>query len=94
MSPAFSKLSEVNYTFILEKMLGPSPTETMSTGGYVAFEGAVLEVVRMEAPFSMPMGLRSPRLKPTLVREAPKPKKYKQKRPMSMHESLRKHYAT
>jgi len=68
VSPAFSKLSEVNYTFILEKMLGPSPTETMSTGGYVAFEGAVLEVVSVIVPSAVPTTPRLPRPKPMPVR--------------------------
>ncbi len=33
VSPTFSKLSEVNQTFILENTLGPSPAKTMSTCG-------------------------------------------------------------
>jgi len=35
VSPTFAKLSEMSQKFILEKILGPSPAETMSIGGDV-----------------------------------------------------------
>lgn len=47
-----------------------------------------------EAPIVVPMALRSPTLKPTLVREVPKRKKEKQKNPMLVRESPRKNDAT
>lgn len=95
MSLAFAKLSELNHKFILEKMLEPSPVETMSTGGDVAFEGFAPKVVSMEAPATVPMAPRSP-LKPTHSRETQttKPKKDKQKNPLRVRESLRKHSTT
>lgn len=68
--------------------------ETVSTRGVVASEGAALELMSREDPVFLPTALRSPKPKTTLVREVPKTKKEKQKKPMSMHESLRKHAAT
>ena len=68
-SPTFSTLSELNQKFILEKMLGPSPAETVSISGDVSFKGVILEVVSMEASTHMPMMLRSPRSKPTPMKE-------------------------
>lgn len=53
--------------------------------------GAAPEVVSMEASAAVPMAPRSPRPKLTLVREAPKPKKDKQKWPMLVCVSLGKH---
>lgn len=53
------------------------PMETTSVGGSIAFEGATLEVISMEVSAGVPKSPRSPRLKPTLAREGPKPKKDK-----------------
>jgi len=69
ISPTFAKFSELNQKFILEKILGPSPVETVSTSGDVASKGASMEVVSMEALAPVPMVLRSPRPKPTPNRE-------------------------
>jgi len=75
----FAKMSKLNQKFILEKMLGSSPLETVSTGGDVSSEGAAPKVVSMEALATAPTASRSPRLKPTLAREiqTTKPKKDK-----------------
>lgn len=54
-SPTFSKLAELNQKFVIEKMLGPSPIETMSIGGDVASKGVAPEVVSMEALAPVPM---------------------------------------
>jgi len=70
------------------------PGEAASTGGTVASEGAAPEVVSMEAPALVPMAPRSNRMKPTPVRENPKPKKDKKKRYMLVHKSPRKHSTT
>lgn len=93
-SPAFSNLSELNRTFILENMLAPSPVETMSTSGDFSSEGAVPEVVNVEVPAAVPTAPRSPRPNPTPVKEVPKIKKDKQKKLVPVHESPRKHAAT
>lgn len=68
-SPTFSKLSELNHRFIIETMLGPSPAKIVSIGGDVASKGVAPEVVSMEASTLMLMTPRSPRLKPTRIRE-------------------------
>lgn len=68
-SPTFSNLPELNQKFILETMLGPNPTETVSTGRDIASEGVTLEVVSMEGLDPMLMVPRSLTLKPTPVRE-------------------------
>ena len=69
MGPAFSKLSELNHKFILETMSGPSPAETVTIRGDVAFEGVARKVVSMEDLALVPMTLRSPRPKPKPIRE-------------------------
>lgn len=51
------------------------PGETTSIGGNVGSEGADPKVVRMKALSLVPTVMRSPRLKPTLVRKTQKPKK-------------------
>lgn len=79
---------------ILEKMLGPSPTETMSTNGDITSEGAVLEVVSVEVTAVVPMAPRLLRSKPMPVKGIPKPNKDKQKKPMPVPESPQKHSAT
>jgi len=66
-------------------MLGLIPTETVSTRGDIASEGAALKVVIMEAPTSIPTVLKSPRPKPTHVKETQKPKKDKRKRLVPVH---------
>lgn len=71
-----------------------APDETASTGGNVASKGVAPEVVSMEVPAAIPKVPRSPRPKPTLSREAPKPKMDKQKKTFPMRESLSKHAAT
>lgn len=53
--------------------------ETMSTGGDVASQRAVLEVASVEVPAEVLTAPRFPRPKPKLVREVPKPKKDKKK---------------
>lgn len=91
-SSVFDRLPKDTQQFILNTMSGPGKTKI--TGGTISSEGASPEVVSIEAPTTMPTAPRSPRPKPTLVREAPKPKKDKEKRPMLLHESKRKHSAT
>lgn len=92
-STSFSKLSKLKHTFILEKIVGPSPVKTMNNGGDVSFEGAALEVVSMEAPTPTTTTPRSPRSKPTPVREiqTTKPNKDKQKNLVPVREFPRKH---
>lgn len=77
MIPTFANLLELNQKFILEKMLGTTPTEIVSTGGDVASEGVSPKVVSMEAPAPVPMAPRFPKLKPTPARETSKMKKDK-----------------
>lgn len=93
-SPEFSNLPKLNQFFFLETMLGPSPAETMSTGGDIASEGGAPEVVSMEALAPIPMVPRFPRLKSTHVRETQKSKKDKQNKSVLVHESPRKQCAT
>lgn len=69
VSLAFAKLFELNQKFILEKMLVPSPTETVSTGVDVSSKGVAPEVVSMEALAPVPTTSRSPRSNPTHSRE-------------------------
>jgi len=94
MNPAFAKLSKLNQKFILETMLGPSPIGTMSTRGDVTSKGATLDVVSMEAPAPVPVVPRSPRLKPTPIRETQKLKKDKQKSLVPVCDSPIKHSRT
>lgn len=58
-------------------MLGPSLAETVSIVGDITSEGDAPEVVSMEAPALVAMVPRSPRPKPTPVRETQKPMKDK-----------------
>lgn len=67
------------------------PMETASVRGCISSEGATPKAVNMEVPAIVPKSLRSPRLKPTLVEEAPKPKKDKQKKMFLVRKSPRKH---
>ena len=93
-SPMFDNFLELDMKFISDIMSGPCPAKTASTGGTIASEGVALDVVSMEALAPVPTILRSPRSKPTLVREVPKPKKDKKNKPMPVHKSSRKHAAT
>lgn len=70
-------MPELDQKLITYIMLGLCPTETASTGGTISSKGTALEVMSMEVSAAVPTTLRSPRLKPTLVREVPKPKKDK-----------------
>lgn len=91
-SSVFERLPKDTQQFILNAMSGLG--EIASTEGTIASTGAVLEVISMETPASMPTTSRSPRLKPTPVRENPKPKKENKKRPILVCESPRKHFST
>jgi len=75
--PEFDKFPELDRKFIHDIILGPGPTETISTGGTITSEGATPEVVIMEALTPVLMASRSHRLKPTVMREVPKLKKDK-----------------
>jgi len=75
-------------------MLGLGPAETASTRETVASEGVSPKVMSMEVLATVPMTLRSPRPKPMLMREVPKPKKDNQKKLMPVCESPRKHAPT
>lgn len=81
-SYVFDKFPELDKKIICNIMLRPGPTETTSARGIVASKVVDPEVLSVETPTHVPMVLRSPRLKPTPVREAPKPKKDKKERPM------------
>ena len=65
-----------------------------SIGGAIASKGASPEVMSMEVPAAVPTTPRSLWPKPTLVKEVPNPNKDKQKKPVLVHESPRKHVAT
>lgn len=88
----FDKLPEDTYLSVLNTMSRPG--ETASTTGVFTSKGATPEVMIMEAPIVVPMVPRSPRPNPTPIREVPKPKKGKKKKPMLVHGSWRKHATT
>lgn len=92
ISSMFHTLPKDTQQFILSAMSEPS--ETASNGGTISSQGMASEVVSMEAPAPVPTAPRLPRSKYTPVRENSKPKKDKQKRPMPVCESLRKHSTT
>lgn len=93
-SPAFANLPKLNQKFILDTMLGPRPTETVSTWGDVASKGVALKVVSMEALAPMPIVPRSPKLNPIHLQETQKPNKDNQKKLVPVCESPKKHSAT
>lgn len=74
-SSVFDKFPEETHQFIPSTMSGPG--DTNSTGGAVTSEGAAPKVMSMKNPAAMPTAPRSPRPKPMMVREDPKPKKDK-----------------
>lgn len=85
--PMFDQFLELDKKFICDIMSRLGPTETTSIGGTMAFEGDSIEVVSIEALATMSIVLRSPRPKPTPMRETQKLKQDKQKRSVPMRES-------
>lgn len=81
-SSVFDRLLEVTQQLINNVM--SSHVETASARGSIASLGATPEVVNMEAPAAVPKSSRSPRPKPTPVREVPKTNKCKQKKKTTM----------
>lgn len=67
------------------------PIETVSVGEAMEIEGTALEIASVEVPAEVPKSLRSPRLRPTLIKEGPKMKKYNKKLTQSVRASPRKH---
>lgn len=57
----------------------------------MAAEGAAPKVLNIEVLTEVPKSLRSPRSRPTLTKEGPKTKKYKQKMPHPIRASPKKH---
>jgi len=91
---AFDNFPELTQ-ILCDTMLGPGLAETASTRGTVTSEGAVPEVVSMEATTPIPTMLRSPRLKPKPVRETQKPKRrFKWKRSALQRNRPNKNNAT
>lgn len=88
-SSIFYKLPKDTQWYILSTMSRPG--ETISTGGAIACKGAAPIVMSRKALAAMPMAPRSPRPKPTPVRDVPKPTKDKKKKPMLVYKSRRKH---
>ena len=70
-------------------MLGPGLDEAASTGGTIVSMGATQEVMSMEVQDAVPTVPRLARPKPTPMREVPK-----QKKPVLVCESPRKHAST
>lgn len=68
-SVVFVELPEISQKLILEKLSIPSPVEIFNISD-VSYETTTLEVVSMEASATVPMALRSPRPKPTHIRES------------------------
>jgi len=65
----FAEFVEINHKLILEKMYSSSPAKANSSSDAISNTTAI-EVVRMEAPTTMPIVPRSPRLKHTPTKEA------------------------
>jgi len=76
-SVVFNQYPELDINLIHDIMLGLGPAETISTGGAIASERVVAEVMSTEVRAAVPMALRSTRPKPTPRREVPKLKKDK-----------------
>lgn len=91
-SSVFEKLREDTQQFIHNIMFAPA--KTASTREVISSEGDAPKVVSMEVPTAVPMAPRSPRPKPTLVRDVPKPKKDKKKNHVPVCKSPRKHATT
>lgn len=76
-SLVFEKLPKETQELLTSIML--APMETASVEEEMAAEGAAPKVVSVEVPREVPKSSRSPRLRPTPTKDAPKPKKDKKK---------------
>jgi len=76
-SSMFDILHKVTQELLTSLM--SAPVETTSAGGSMASKGADPKVVSVKVPAEVPKSPRSPRPRPTPLKEGPKTKKDKQK---------------